>query len=211
MFGPKDYWDRCFKEMDAETYDFSKSKSVNVLPDFCTKYLNMGDTILDLGCGAGRNAHYLAQSGYKVFGVDIAESAIEFCKKRFKRFNLSGIFKQGTFDHIPFPDNFFFAVICIAALDHGTLDCAKAAMTEIRRVLVPRGIMLLTIDPPDQDEDIVDQADVLPDGTFRYVRGEYKGMLFRRYQDDEIRSLVGGENIISFESKKGGVRVIICY
>ena len=39
-------------------------------------------TILDLGCGAGENAIYLAQKGYNVVGVDLVKSAIDEAKSR---------------------------------------------------------------------------------------------------------------------------------
>ena len=210
MFDPQDYWERRFKGIDPETYDFSKSKPASVLVSFCDNYLKDGATILDLGCGGGRNAHYLAQRGYKVCGVDVVAAAVEFCQKRFTRFNLSGTFKQGAFDHIPFPDDYFSGVICVAALDHITFEGAQAAIVEIRRVLVPSGVLLLTFDPPETDEDILDEAEVLPDGTLRFVRGRQAGMLFRRYQDKEIKSLLGEKNIISFDHTEDGTRVVVC-
>ncbi len=77
MFEPRDYWERCFEGIDPETYDFSKSKPASVLAGFCDNYLKDGATVLDLGCGGGRNAHYLAQRGDKVCGVDIATAAVE--------------------------------------------------------------------------------------------------------------------------------------
>ncbi len=39
---------------------------------------------IDLGCGAGANAIYLAQKGFEVTGVDFAEAAIEKAKARAK-------------------------------------------------------------------------------------------------------------------------------
>jgi ubiquinone/menaquinone biosynthesis C-methylase UbiE len=211
MLNPRDYWERCFKEINPETYDFSQSKPTSVLPGFCENYLKAGTTVLDLGCGGGRNAHYLAYRGYKVYGVDIATEAVEFCRKRFARYNLSGTFKQGTFDHIPFPNDYFTGVICIAALDHVTFECAQAAMAEIRRVLTPSGVVLLTFDPPDKDEDILDEAEVLANGTLKFVRGKQAGMLFHRYEDREIQLLLGEQHIISFDHTDNGARVIVCH
>jgi ubiquinone/menaquinone biosynthesis C-methylase UbiE len=207
---PQDYWEHRFKNRDPETYDFSESKPAAALAHFCDKYLREGDAVLDVACGGGRNAHYLGQCGYTVYGVDIATSAIEFCKKRFARFNLSGTFKQGAMDNLVFPDDFFAGVICVAAIDHVTIDCARRALVEIRRVLVSNGAILLTFDHPKQDEDIIEQAEVLVDGTFKYIRGEYVGMLFRRYTDKEIELLVGKQNIISFDHIEEGARVIVC-
>lgn len=211
MLNPRDYWESRFRELDPETYDFSQSKSSAVLAGFCENYLKGGASVLDLGCGGGRNSHYLAQKGYQVYGVDFAAEAVEFCRERFARFNLPGTFEQGTFDRIPFPDDYFRGVICIAALDHATVESAQAAMAEIRRVLMSNGAILLTFDPPDQDEEILDEAEVLPDGTLKFVRGKQTGMVFHRYKDGEIKSLLGEQHIISFEHSDEGDRVIVCH
>jgi ubiquinone/menaquinone biosynthesis C-methylase UbiE len=207
---PQDYWESHFKSIDPEKYDFSESKPAASLVNFCNKYLKIGDTVLDVACGGGRNAHDLAQKGYNVYGIDIAQSAILFCKKRFVRFNLLGTFKQGTMDKLTFPDDFFAGVVCVAAIDHVTTDCARRSLGEMRRVLVPGKAILLTFDHPKQDEDIIHQAEVLADGTFKYVQGVYVGMLFRRYTDEEIESLIGRQNIISFDHTEEGTRVIVC-
>ncbi len=206
----QDYWDTCFKNIDPDTYDFSKSKHADSLVGFCDNYLEQGVAVLDLACGGGRNAHYLAQRGYRVSGMDIAQGAITFCEKRFARFNFSGVFKQGTLDDIPFPDNHFSGVICVAALDHTTHECAKRSVIEMRRVLLNQGTILLTFDHPETNEDIIEQAEKLPDGTLKFVRGNQKGMLFRRYQDEEIKSLIKEQNIITFDHTENGARVVVC-
>jgi SAM-dependent methyltransferase len=41
-----------------------------------------GDSVLDLGCGEGRNSLFLASVGYKVTGIDISETAISIAKKK---------------------------------------------------------------------------------------------------------------------------------
>lgn len=211
MLNPRDYWENRFREIDLETYDFSQSKPSSVLAGFCENYLRIGATVLDLGCGEGRNAHYLAQMGYQVYGVDIAAEAVEFCRKRFDLYDLPGTFEQGTFEHLSFPDDHFAGIICVAALDHVTFESSQVAMAEIRRVLMPNGMILLTFDPPDQDEEILDEAEVLPDGTLRFVRGKQAGMVFYRYKDEEIKTLLGEQHIISFDYSDEGDRVIVCH
>ena len=210
MSSANDYWEEEYKGLNPETYDYSQSKPSFSLLDFCNACLQSAAVILDLGCGEGRNAHYLAQQGYKVYGVDIAMGAVKFCEGRFALHRLSGTFKQGTLDHIPFPDNYFDCVICIAAMDHATLETAQHAMSEIRRTLVPRGIVLLTFDPQDTDDDLVGDAEILADGTLKFFRGIQTGMLFRRYADQEIKSLVGEEHIVSFSRMEHGSRIVVC-
>ena len=168
MKTPQAYWEQAFQAATVETYNFGRSKPATPVRKFCQRYLAPGDPVLDLGCGLGRNAHYLAAQAYDVSGVDLSEAAVTFCRQRFARFGLSGTFKQGSFDQIPFPDDSYSGIVCVAALDHVPIEQARAAMEEMRRVLRPGGSILLTFDPPDQDEDLLDEATVLADGTLRF-------------------------------------------
>lgn len=210
MTEANEYWEKRFKSIDFETYDFANSEPAQPLVNFCEKYIKNDDKILDLGCGSGRNSQYLAQQGFEVYGVDVSFAAIEFCKKRFGKLNIKGTFKQGTFEKIPFTDDVFSCVVCTAAFDHVTFEIARTAIVEVRRVLIDKGFVLLTFDPPDTDEEILDEAEVLPDGTYKFVRGEQEGMLFHRYKDEEIYLLLGKENIVSFDISDDGTRVVVC-
>lgn len=41
-------------------------------------------TILDVGCGAGRNAIYVAKEGFRVIGIDISPTAVKIALKEAK-------------------------------------------------------------------------------------------------------------------------------
>ena len=73
------------KTKTIEYYNENVSKFVNDTQDvvFCAtqdlflSYLNEGDSILDLGCGSGRDTKYFLSKGYKVDATDGSE---EICK-----------------------------------------------------------------------------------------------------------------------------------
>lgn len=205
-----EFWERVLKTRDPETADFSQSTPHENLRTYCDIYLKRKARVLDLGCGGGRNAQFLAEEGCDVYGMDISPSAVEFCSGRLARFNLKGTFIQGEMTDIPYEKGFFDGIVCVAALDHVTLTGARKAIQEIRRVKSPDSTVFLTFDPPGRDEEIKGEAVEQEDGSLYFVRGEQKGMLFRRYTDDEIRNLVGIENIISFERSDDGERIIVC-
>ena len=46
-------------------------------------------TLLDLACGKGRHAYYLAKKGYKVKGVDLSSESIDSAQRDFRLENLS--------------------------------------------------------------------------------------------------------------------------
>jgi len=204
------FWDRVFTALDFPTTDFSKSKSSESLINFCSRHLTEGCSVLDLGCGGGRNSHYLAQEGFELYGMDISEAAVDLCRKRFEKFNLKGNFRQGDFTSIPFEDNFFQGIVCIAAIDHVTLFGAEAAVREMRRIIKPGSKILITFDPQGTDDDIVHQAEILSDGSLYFTEGDQQGMIFRRYTDTEIKELIGEENIISFDHSPSDLRMIVC-
>ncbi len=90
---------------------------------------------VDLGCGTGANAVYLAQHGFDVTGVDFAEAAIEKARVRARDAGVQVNFivddltnvhhVSGTFDFL---------------LDYGTLDDLRPA----QRVLYLRNMLPLT-------------------------------------------------------------------
>ena len=66
-----------------------------------------GARILDLACGKGRHARYLAEKGYDVTGLDISESSITYAR-HFEHERLN--FYQHDM-RLPFRSNYFDAVV----------------------------------------------------------------------------------------------------
>jgi len=204
-----DYWSRKLQEVDIATFDFSTSKPRGPVVDFAREHMRPGATVLDAACGGGRNAHFLAENGFDVYGFDLSAVAVEFIKKRFEMFGLIGNFVVGSYAEFPYESDMFDSAICVAALDHDTMGNAGKAIAEMRRVLKPDGKMLLTFDPVEQMQDLREDAEILSDGTMNFVRGRAQGMLFRSYTNEEIKGLVGEDRIVSFKTVPDGDRIII--
>ena len=66
------FWEESYKDRDATVFG-QPSKEFYALVDDLPK----GAFVLDLGCGDGRNALFLAQHGYRITEVDISQSAID--------------------------------------------------------------------------------------------------------------------------------------
>jgi SAM-dependent methyltransferase len=69
--------------------------------------LAAGSRILDLACGKGRHARYLADLGYDVTGVDISHASIKYARQ-FEHDHLA--FYQHDM-RLPFRSNYFDAVV----------------------------------------------------------------------------------------------------
>jgi ubiquinone/menaquinone biosynthesis C-methylase UbiE len=100
-----------------------------------------GRTVLDVGCGAGNKATFIAGIGAKkVYGIDINGEAVE----KAKRDHPSVEFIVEDAERMRFPDSFFDVVNI-----QGTLACLREqersiVLNEVYRVLVPRGILHLS-------------------------------------------------------------------
>ena len=77
--------------------------------DFMLRLLNFlllekNSQIIDIGCGRGRHARFLSDQGYKVIGIDIAPTNIDYAKQfegenlHFFCFDKRKIFKKASFD-----------------------------------------------------------------------------------------------------------------
>ncbi len=92
--------------------------------------------VLDAGCGGGGFAkaikHY--RPDLRVYGLDIAESAINFAKK-----DPQGVkFSVGDLYELPFNDEYFDAVVVEDVLEH--LEAPEKVLREASRVLKRAGL-----------------------------------------------------------------------
>lgn len=98
-----------------------------------------GDRVLDLGCGDGRFTAELARMGARPVGVDIAQAALNRARARHPEHD----FRQAPIDGpLPLDDVSFDVVWSSEVIEH-VADTARW-LSEVRRVLVPRGRLLLT-------------------------------------------------------------------
>lgn len=106
-----------------------------------------GRRVLDLCCGAGRSAVYLALRGAQVSGVDASAKAIEIARETALA---SGVAEQADFhvmdaQRLEFGDREFDAIYCQSAL-HILLDYPGVS-TELCRVLKPGGRAIFSDEP----------------------------------------------------------------
>jgi tellurite methyltransferase len=101
--------------------------------------------VLDLGCGIGRHALYLAAAGFACTGVDASASAIESVAATAGPAGLHIELRQSGFTELPFGDAAFDYVLAFNAVYHGDEPAAGAALAEVRRVLRPGGLYQSTM------------------------------------------------------------------
>jgi tellurite methyltransferase len=136
-----------------------------------------GMSVLDAGCGGGRNLIWLLRNGYKVCAVDESPEAVEHVRR------LAGSlapdlppesFRVADLADLPFADAHFDAVLCSAVLhfarDEKHFD---RMLDEMWRVLRPGGLFFArlasTIGIEERVQPLEERWHLLPDGSQRFL------------------------------------------
>ncbi len=133
-----EFWDRQWEDSKLRRYVESGRHDRFVYP-VTKKYLPVGSTILEGGCGKGQFVYSLQSRGYQAHGIDFAKNIIERLKKILPDYN----FQFGDVRSLPYPDDFFNGYWSLGVIEHfydGYQDIAK----EMSRVLQPGGYLFLT-------------------------------------------------------------------
>lgn len=104
-----------------------------------------GARVLDVGCGYGATALFLAQQrGCQVTGINISEKELELARERAAQSGLDdqATFAYGDFHDIPYPDGSFDVVWSQEAFLHGVNK--QTILAECHRVLRPQGRLVIS-------------------------------------------------------------------
>jgi len=133
---------RQFYDLMAE--EFSQTRST-IWEEFksLSEYFQGGGRVLDLGCGNGRFCDLVIgqNTEIKYFGVDNSEKLLKIARERYPQ----GQFILNDGLKLPFTENFFHKILCIAVLHHlPGYELRREFLKEAYRVLEPGGIMVMT-------------------------------------------------------------------
>jgi arsenite methyltransferase len=133
-----------------------------------------GDKVLDVGCGVGIGAVYLAeQFGCRVVGVDITPRMIQRAQERAERHGVTERidFRAADMHALPFADSRFDAAIAESVL---TFSADKTeVVNELLRVVKPGGMIAFTeaiwVQPPPAGKaDFMARAGGMPHGILTH-------------------------------------------
>ncbi|WTO33162.1 class I SAM-dependent methyltransferase [Streptomyces achromogenes] len=144
----------------ARFYDELADDYHLIYPDWDASIRRQGDAldaligrdraaVLDCSCGIGTQAIGLALRGHRVIGTDLSPRAAARAAHEAARRNLSLRTAAADMRRLPFPDGRFDTVVCADnSLPHLlTGQDARAALAEMRRVLRPAGLLLVSTRP----------------------------------------------------------------
>jgi len=76
-------YDERYKKVHENNLSWSSDKNSEIVEKIINKYnISKNMSILELGCGEGRDARYLLNKGYNVLATDVSEEAIKYCKEK---------------------------------------------------------------------------------------------------------------------------------
>ena len=130
---------------------YTPEKKGNIYLEHMHRYLALkdmveGKRVLDIASGEGFGSYHMAQFAKHVSGVDIAEEAVSHAQTRYVRDNLE--YKVGSCSAIPMDDASVDVVVSFETIEHH--DEHEQMMAEIRRVLKPGGVLIIS--SPDKFE-----------------------------------------------------------
>jgi SAM-dependent methyltransferase len=113
------------------------------------RFLLPNCSALDLGCGNGRVALALAAKGYAAEGLDISPTMVEEARSAAAARGVDVRFRVGDAVSLPYDEHAFDAVFFACnGIGHLTRDGKIACLLEIKRVLRPGGVALLSLRTP---------------------------------------------------------------
>lgn len=127
-----DYVRHIYHELDGKPLDRA------ILDSFAARLHGQG-TVCDMGCGPGHIARYLADRGLDMVGVDLSPVMLEQAAE----LNPDIAFHSGNMLALDVPDEAWAGVAAFYSIIHIPRENCTAALTELRRVLKPGGLLLL--------------------------------------------------------------------
>lgn len=181
-----DFWSESWKTVDPKRIaDYIES--MDMAPDDMIRMLRQHQvrTVCDAGCGCGIYCAKLLRNGFSVSGFDVSEDAVQIAKRNAPAAEL----KTADICVTGYDSDSFDAVISRDVLDHMTKNNAQLALREFCRIVKPGGIVIFTLDFPDEEYD-QEPHRKNTDGDFVYTSGKWEGMVFHPYTYDEIGQIL---------------------
>lgn len=106
-----------------------------------TSILATDGTLLDLGCGSGRDTLYFAQQNHSVVGLDLSLGQLSQARQHLP----TGAFVQADMRNLPFAHATFKGIWACASLLHLPKSAAIEVLSQVHQVLKPQGTLFLSV------------------------------------------------------------------
>jgi ubiquinone/menaquinone biosynthesis C-methylase UbiE len=126
----------------AQTYS---NLALHLHPKTCAdlflKSIPPEGTILDIGCGSGRDAKIFSEVGYKITGIDFSSEMIKIAKEAAPK----ATFIEADIQELNFPSQSFNGIWANASLLHIQKNNLKSVLLKIHSLLKDDGIFYMSV------------------------------------------------------------------
>lgn len=185
----REEWDRVFSRLDRAPG--SKDAWLEHWRDLLEA--NRDSPVLDLGCGAGDDAHSLSQLGFEVVAADFSEKALELTRRRTPEAETRHVdLARG----LPFPGAHFGTIVASLSLHYFPRPKTVEVLEDVWRCLVPGGHLLARLNSTnDPYYAVMHKEEIEP--SFYLVNGFPK----RLFDRDDIVELFSNWTIEEVEER----------
>jgi tellurite methyltransferase len=155
---------------------------------------------IDIGCGAGRHALYLARQGFRLSALDASEASLAVTGRAAADAGLEIDLQLADFTALPFPDDSFDYALAWNVIYHGDGDVVRQALAEIRRILKPGGIFQGTMISKRHTR--FGQGTEIRPNTFVLMDDEEKSHPHFYCNDRELIDLLSGFQLLRLEDRQ---------
>jgi SAM-dependent methyltransferase len=136
-------WERTWSESPPETLPWEEGRPSQVLVELVEGQQVPPGAALDICCGTGANAVYLAQQGFEASGIDISPTAMAYARKRAQQEGVQVSLQAGDATHLPYPDGTFSFVFDRGCFHNIAPGHREGFIQGLHRVLKPGGLYQL--------------------------------------------------------------------
>lgn len=136
-------WDSFYTERDRKVPFFKNVPDENLVSYFSNNYLEAGK-VLELGCGPGRNAVFLADKGCEVDAVDSSQEALKWADERAEEYNVNVNFIKEDIFQLQFEENTYDLVYDSGCFHHIAPHRRVSYINLLKNALKPGGHFALT-------------------------------------------------------------------
>lgn len=133
----------------AEAHEYSRLIETGLQPverEMVARHIRPGGRVLDIGCGAGREAIGFAREGFQVVGIDIAARMVEAARANAQREGLAITFRVQSATDLDEPPGSFDGAYWTGSYQH--IPGHALRIETLRRImqgLTPEGALILLV------------------------------------------------------------------
>ncbi len=179
-----DWWDRFYDQRDRSVPFFRAAPDESLVEwNACGQLqLPAGARVLELGCGPGRNAIWLAEQGHQVDALDLSREALRWAAERAEQAGVRVNFRNGSIFDWEMPQAPYDLVYDSGCFHHLPPHRRLSYRTLLERTVAPRGFFGLTCFAAGAMGSEESDADF-------YRTGRLSGGL--AYSDEDLRAIFG--------------------